>query len=71
MQLLLLALPLTAFSQTTLIPFNSSWKYKDDGVDQGTAWRASGFDDSGWASGNGQLGFGYPGITTTVKLGII
>ena len=66
-QLLLLALPLTSFSQTTLIPFNSSWKYKDDGVDQGTGWRASGYDDSGWASGNGQLGFGYPGITTTLN----
>ena len=26
--------------------------------DQGTAWRDPGFDDSGWASGNAELGYG-------------
>ena len=34
------------------------WKYKDDGSDQSTQWRARIFDDSGWASGPSELGFG-------------
>jgi acid phosphatase type 7 len=50
----------SVFSQTTLVPFGSSWKYKDDGSDQGTAWRQVGFDDSGWSSGPGKLGYGDP-----------
>ena len=43
---------------TTIIPFGSMWRYRDDGSDQGTAWRAPGFNDSGWASGPAQLGYG-------------
>jgi hypothetical protein len=34
------------------------WKYLDDGSDQGTAWRALGFNDSGWPTGLGELGYG-------------
>ena len=30
----------------TLIPTGSTWKYLDDGSDQGTAWRANGFIDT-------------------------
>ena len=37
---------------------SSSWKYLYDGSDQGTAWRAFGFNDNSWDSGPGQLGFG-------------
>lgn len=40
------------------------WKYLDDGSDQGTAWRATAFDDSAWAQGAGQLGFGNTPATT-------
>ncbi len=36
----------------------ATWKYLDDGSDQGTAWYATGFDDSGWASGTAPLGYG-------------
>jgi hypothetical protein len=32
------------------------WKYLDTGVDQGTNWRAAGFDDSAWPSGPAKLG---------------
>ncbi len=42
------------------------WKYLDDGIDQGTAWQASAFDDSTWASGDAELGFGDGDETTTV-----
>ena len=35
-----------------------SWKYMDNGSNQGTAWRASSFDDNSWSSGISPLGFG-------------
>lgn len=54
---------------TTLIAKNSSWKYLDNGSNQGTAWRAPGFDDSGWAAGNGQLGYGDGDEATTISYG--
>jgi hypothetical protein len=40
-----------------------------DGVDQGTAWRAPGFDDSSWQSGPAQLGFGDSDEATVVPAG--
>ena len=42
----------------TLVTAGSTWKYLDNGSNQGTAWRASAFDDSGWPSGPAQLGYG-------------
>lgn len=42
----------------TLIPKGAQWKYLDDGSNQGTAWRGPLFEDGGWASGPGELGFG-------------
>src|SRR5687767_9904937 len=41
-----------------LIAARSVWKYLDNGSDQGTAWRAPGFDDSDWESGPAELGYG-------------
>jgi hypothetical protein len=41
-----------------LISNRSVWKYLDTGIDQGTSWRASAFDDTAWKSGPGELGFG-------------
>ena len=38
-----------------------TWKYLDDGSDQGTAWRSPSFDDSGWKSGPSELGYGGDG----------
>jgi hypothetical protein len=39
-----------------LVPWGSTWKYLDDGSDQGTAWYDPDFDDSSWASGPAELG---------------
>jgi len=50
----------------TLVNSNSTWKYLDDGSDQGVAWRAFGFGDSGWGSGPAELGFGDPGENVTM-----
>ena len=45
------------------------WSYLDDGTDQGTAWTASGFDDSLWAVGDGELGYGDGDEATVVSFG--
>lgn len=57
------------FVERALIPFGDLWKYLDDGSDQGTTWRTPAFDDSGWASGAGELGYGDPDHVTIVGFG--
>lgn len=42
------------------------WKYLDDGSDQGSAWNETSYDDSSWASGPSQLGYGETDLSTTV-----
>ena len=49
---------------TPLVAYGSTWKYLDNGTDQGTAWRAAGFNDSAWASGPSKLGYGDANATT-------
>ena len=56
-----------AYSQ--LISQGALWKYLDDGSDQGTAWRMPDYDDSGWASGNAQLGYGDGDEVTVLSYG--
>jgi len=55
--------------QTTFVPLGSTWKYRDDGSNQGTAWRAPAFNDLGWPSGPAQLGYGDGDEATTVGFG--
>lgn len=52
---------------TSAVPTPASasvWKFKDDGSNQGTQWRASNFDDSAWAAGPSELGYGDSPQTT-------
>lgn len=49
---------------TVFIPTGATWRYLDDGSDQGTAWREPGFDDSNWSAGPARLGFGDRGLAT-------
>ena len=67
----LLSLPTVAPAQIvdTLIPLGSTWRYLDDGSDQGTAWSQVGFDDSTWAAGPAQLGYGDGDEATVVSYG--
>jgi hypothetical protein len=53
----------------SLASTGSVWKYLDDGSDQGTAWRGTNFDDSAWASGPAQLGYGDGDEATIVSFG--
>lgn len=70
--------PLRYFARTSfdgptpprvLLPLASSWKYLDNGSDQGTAWRNSGFDDSSWSNGAAQFGYGDGDEQTIVSYG--
>ena len=56
-------------AQTTIIASGSSWKYLDNGSNQGTTWRTTGFNDASWASGNAQLGYGDGDEATVVSYG--
>ena len=53
----------------TLISRGSVWRYQDDGSDQGTAWRNLNFNDSSWAAGPAQLGYGDGDEATVVGYG--
>ncbi|MEO5947694.1 MAG: Ig-like domain-containing protein, partial [Chitinophagaceae bacterium] len=65
--ILFLTAALTA--QTSLINYGTSWKYLDNGSDQGTSWSAVSFNDAAWASGNAQLGYGDGDEATVVSFG--
>jgi galactose oxidase len=43
---------------TRVIAFGATWKYQDTGIDPGPTWNTASFDDTGWKSGAGQLGYG-------------
>jgi len=47
----------------------SSWRYLDNGSNQGTAWRARTFADTSWKQGNAQLGYGDGDEATVVSFG--
>jgi hypothetical protein len=53
----------------SLIGRGSIWRYKDDGSNQGTAWRNLNFNDSSWSRGPAQLGYGDGDEATTVSYG--
>ena len=52
-----------------LIARKADWSYLDDGTDQGTAWTASDFDDSGWTTGAAELGFTEGDENTVITSG--
>lgn len=48
----------TPAGSRVLSPLGATWKYLDNGTEQGAAWRAAAFNDAAWASGPARLGFG-------------
>ncbi len=59
------------FAPEVLVPARASWKYHDQGVDFGDAFKEPGFDDSAWVSGVAPLGYGPLAnyVTTTISFG--
>jgi hypothetical protein len=43
---------------TWFVSNGSSWKYLDNGTDQGTAWQSPSFDHGSWSNGVAELGYG-------------
>ncbi len=58
-----------AVHSETLVPKLSAWKYYADVQYPGTVWNQPGYDDTGWPSGPGILGFGETYLTTTIPFG--
>jgi hypothetical protein len=63
-----------------VFPLGSVWKYDDTGADRSPSdivdghpsydagnWKNPAFDDAGWSSGAGQLGYGESGLGTTIN----
>lgn len=58
-----------AIGVVALIAPGATWKYLDNGSDQGTAWRAVDFNDAAWSSGPAELGYGDGDEATTNSYG--
>ncbi len=63
--------PPYAAKAEVLVARGSTWKYLDDGSDQGSAWREVEFNDDAWKSGSAELGFGDEDEATTLQSGHI
>lgn len=61
--------PTTRIGEVTVVPMGATWKYLDDGSNQGTAWQALNFNDTSWKSGAAQLGYGDGDESTIVSYG--
>lgn len=57
------------YSQNTVISVGSSWKYHDQGDVGTTNWANNNFDDTAWANGNAELGYGDGDEATVVSFG--
>ena len=57
-------------AQTTLVSTGSVWRYFDSGDSPGTNWQRLDFDDSAWASGRGQFGWGDGDEATPIAAGV-
>lgn len=56
----------------SVLPLNGNWRYNDTGLDLGTQWRATDYDDSAWPTGAGLFHFNagaVPGAKNTVLAG--
>ena len=52
-----------------LVSAGATWRYLDTGTNLGTAWQASGYNDTAWRIGEGQFGYGDGAERTTVSFG--
>lgn len=69
---IMLLISITTFAQSTIFSTGESWNYYDAGMapstdGEGDTWIETDFDDSGWSSGNAELGYGDGDETTTIS----
>jgi len=60
---------IAASSQMILLPRGSVWSYWDEKASPGDNWTTADFDDSAWASGPAQLGYGDGDEATVISYG--
>jgi hypothetical protein len=53
----------------TFVAGGATWKYLDNGTNQGTAWRDPAFNDGLWKQGPAQLGYGDGDEATVISYG--
>ena len=58
--------PPPPITEGNLIAAGSTWRYLDTGQDPGSGWRGGSYDDSSWASGLAQLGYGDGDESTVI-----
>jgi hypothetical protein len=58
-----------ATQPVTIIAAGSSWRYLDNGSNQGTTWSSRTFNDTTWVSGAAPLGYGDGDEATVVSFG--
>lgn len=59
---------ITVHAQNVLLfDYGSTWKYLDDGSDQGTAWKNVGASEAGWSEATGVFGYGDSWVTACVR----
>jgi Bacterial Ig domain len=58
---------LSTVSPVPLIAQASSWKYLADGTDPGTTWKIATHDDTAWATGTAELGYGDTDEATDIR----
>lgn len=54
----MLASCMALYGDFHLVPQNATWRYLDNGSDQGTYWLDLDYNDSWWAEGEAELGYG-------------
>lgn len=63
--------PVTIATPLTLVSTGAVWKFLDDGSNQGTNWTSGNFNDTAWASGPAELGYGDGDEATVVSFGLV
>lgn len=52
-----------------LVPLDATWRFLDNGTDQGTTWTSLNFVDNTWSAGQAELGYGDGDEVTIVNYG--
>jgi hypothetical protein len=55
--------------EAELVAPGALWKYRDDGVDLGQAWRQPAYSDAAWPAGPAELGYGDGDEATVISYG--
>ncbi|HEU0064835.1 MAG TPA: hypothetical protein VFQ58_07380, partial [Flavisolibacter sp.] len=67
--LYLLVITVGLMAQQPIISFGDSWKYLDNGSNQGTAWKDIPFNDGLWKTGSGKFGYGISDANQIIGFG--